>query len=123
MICQIATRERRATGAVGCGIRLPAKPRPIIAQVEGSGTEVVDLGNLERVGWGSRAFGDRDAGYVEGALSTKVKRPFDVEPVIAGVPSPGRLAPGTVASSVPVNVISPEVVWMVRTFSASSDPM
>jgi hypothetical protein len=32
------------------------------------------------------------------ALSTKVKRPFDVEPVIVGVPSPGRLAPGTVAS-------------------------
>ena len=50
---------------------------------------------------GAPRVSETDMPVMSTALSMKVKRPFDVEPVIVGVPSPGRLAPGTLASWYP----------------------
>src|SRR5271156_6011618 len=94
----------------------PAKPRPIITQVEGSGTEVVIWAISNELDE-TDMFSETVRPVMSAKLSTKVKRPFDVEPVIVGVPSPGRLAPGTLPSWAPVYVISPEVVWMTSEFS------
>lgn len=102
----------------------PAKPINIIAHVEGSGAAgEVAIAAISKELPRSVPVSEVVRLVIVPPLSLNLNQPFEVEPIIVGSPSPGRVTPEMVVQSAPVNVVVPLVAVIVRVFPASRDPM